>query len=199
MIIVDVESTGVDARLCSLLSVGAVSFENPQNQFYMECRAFEGAHIENEALRISGFSLEDSRDSGKKADREVVLAFLAWIKTCSEWTLAGQNPSFDRDFLQATAHRHHLNWPLAHRTVDLHSVAYGELFRAGRTIPLKNNHSALNLDWILRFVGLPSREGKHNALEDAKLETEAFARLLTGKGMLSEYGGFVVPAGVGSG
>ena len=27
MIIVDVESTGVDAKLCSLLSVGAVDFE----------------------------------------------------------------------------------------------------------------------------------------------------------------------------
>lgn len=193
MIIVDVESTGVDPRLCSLLSVGAVAFENPLNQFYMECRAFEGAHIEREALHISGFSVKDIHDPRKKTDREVVLAFLEWMKTCKEWTLAGQNPSFDRDFLQETAHRYHANWPLAHRTVDLHSVAYGELFRAGREIPLKNKHSALNLDGILKLVGLPPREGGHNALEDAKLETEAFARLLTGKGALSEYNRFAVP------
>lgn len=193
MIIVDVESTGVDATLCSLLSVGAVEFENPRNQFYLECRAFEGAHIEREALHISGFSVTDIRDPRKKTDREVVLAFLEWMKTCKEWTLAGQNPSFDRDFLQATAHRYHINWPLAHRTVDLHSIAYGALFRAGKVIPSKNNHSALNLDGILRLVGLPSREGEHNALEDARLETEAFARLLTGKGILSEYNRFRVP------
>ena len=46
MIIADVETTGVDSRLCSLVSIGAVEFDSPNNQFYVECRAFEGAHIE---------------------------------------------------------------------------------------------------------------------------------------------------------
>lgn len=192
MIIIDVESTGVDSRLCSLLSVGAVDFNNHEHQFYMECRAFDGAHIEKEALVVAGFSREQVNDPNKKTDREVVEAFLAWMQTCKEWTLAGQNPSFDRDFMQETAHRYHLNWPLAHRTIDLHSVAYYALLKAGKSIPLKNSHSALNLDRILEYVGLPTRAKKHNALEDAKLEAEALSRLIYGRGLLAEYKPFPI-------
>jgi len=160
----------------------------------MECRAFEGAHVEKEALVVAGFNETQIHDSKKKTDREVVEAFLTWMKTCKEWTLAGQNPSFDRDFLQETAHRYHINWPLAHRTIDLHSVAYFRMLRAGEEIPRKNNHSALNLDAILTRVGLPTRAESHNALEDAKLEAEAFSRLLTGKPLLDEYRQFPIPA-----
>jgi DNA polymerase III epsilon subunit-like protein len=196
MIIVDVETTGVDSRLCSLLSVGALDFANPQYQFYMECRIFDGAHVEKEALAVNGFKLDKLRDAKKKTDREVVEAFLEWMKTCNEWTLAGQNPSFDRDFLEQTAHRYHINWPLAQRTIDLHSVAYYHMTRAGKTIPSKNNHSALNLDAILLYVGLPERNGSHNALEDAQLEAEAFSRLFTGKGLLPEFEDFAVSIGL---
>jgi DNA polymerase III epsilon subunit-like protein len=162
----------------------------------MECRIFDGAHVEKEALAVNGFKLDKLRDAKKKTDREVVEAFLEWMKTCNEWTLAGQNPSFDRDFLEQTAHRYHINWPLAQRTIDLHSVAYYHMTRAGKTIPSKNNHSALNLDAILLYVGLPERNGSHNALEDAQLEAEAFSRLFTGKGLLPEFEDFAVSIGL---
>lgn len=194
MIVVDTETTGVDAKLCSLLSLGAVDFDNPTNQFYRECRAFAGAHVEKEALVISGFTEEQIKDPTKQTDREVVVAFLEWMKTCREWTLAGQNPSFDRAFLEKTAHRYHINWPLAHRTVDLHSIAYYHMKKQGIEPPRKNNHSALNLDRILKYVGLPMRAKEHNALEDAKLEAEALSRLLYGKSLLIECGGYGIPS-----
>ncbi len=193
MIVVDVETTGVEARLCSLLSVGAVEFENPKNQFYEECYAFPGAHIEKEALEISGFTKEQIADRNKKSDEEILKVFLEWMKTCQEWTLAGQNPSFDRSFLEETAHRYHINFSIAHRTVDLHSIAYERFLKIGKEIPRKNNHSALNLNAILESVGLPTRGKSHNALEDAKLEAEALSRLLFGKGLLPDYRGFPIP------
>lgn len=193
MIVVDVESSGVDAKLCSLLSVGALDFDNPTNQFYMECRAFEGAHVEKGALAVNGFSEKAVHDTKKKTDREVVEAFLEWMKTCKEWTLVGQNPSFDRDFLQETAHRYHINWPLAQRTIDLHSIAYFRLLKRGKEIPRKNNHSDLNLDAILTYVGLPTRTGSHNALDDAMLEAEAFSRLAHQTSLISAYKEFPVP------
>lgn len=205
MIIVDVEATGVDARLCSLLSVGAVEFEKPANAFYAECYAFEGSHIEKDALKISGFNMEDiaacnqqqtANNQKKTTDREVIEQFLAWMKTCAEWTLAGQNPSFDRDFLQETAHRYHINWPLAHRTIDLHSIAYYHMKKRGIEPPLKNNHSALNLDRILAYVGLQTRAKKHNALLDAKCEAEALSRLMRGAALLDEFRSFAVPEGL---
>lgn len=193
MIIVDVETTGMDSRLCSLLSVGAIEFENPANSFYMECRMFDGAHCEKEAQEIHGFSDSEMRDPNKKTDREVLEAFLAWMRDCKEWTIAGQNVSFDRDFLKETAYRYHIDWPLAQRTVDLHSIAYSHYVKIGKEIPQKNNHSALNLETILEHVGVPVKREKHNALEDAKLEAEAFSRFFKGRGLFPEYGRFRVP------
>lgn len=196
MIIVDVESSGVDPKLCSLLSVGAVDFENPSNQFYAECKMFEGAHTEPGAFEVNGFTELSARDPKKQSDREVLVAFLEWMKTCTEWTLCGQNPSFDRDFLMHTAHRYHVDWPLAQRTVDLHSIAYAHLTRAGKSIPLKNNHSALNLEAILEYVGVPIKRESHNALQDARLEAEAFSRFLSGRSLFSEYASFPIPHGL---
>lgn len=194
MLIVDVEATGVDAKLCSLLSVGAIDFDNPKNEFYMECRAFAGAHVEKEALQIAGFTVEEIHDLKKPTDGKVALAFLEWMKTCAEWTLAGQNPSFDRDFLQEAAHRYRIDWPLAHRTLDLHSIAWSHMLRRGIVPPLENKHSALDLERILSYVGISVKRGTaHNALEDAKLEAEAFSRLLKEANLLAEYRHMPIP------
>ncbi len=195
MIVIDTESTGVDPQKNSLLSIGAVDFENPADQFYGECRIFDGAHVEKEALRVNGFTKDQINDPKKKTDRELVSEFLAWAGYCGEHTFAGQNSSFDRDFVQYTCHRYHIewNWPLAHRVVDLHSVCYFHMRDRGITPPVKHRHSDLNLETILAYVGVNVRRGSHNALEDAKLEAEAFSRLLSGKALFKEYAGFSVP------
>jgi DNA polymerase III epsilon subunit-like protein len=193
MIVVDVEASGVDPHKSSLLSVGAVDFKNPENRFYEECRIFDGAHIEDEALAVSGFTREQINDPNKKTDREVVLDFLAWLSKCPEWTLAGQNTSFDRDFLMYTAHRYHINWPLAHRTLDIHSIAYFHMVRRGVTPPLRNNHSAVNLDSIMKYVGMDVSRGKHNALQDALLEAEALSRFFYDKPLLVEFSKMPIP------
>lgn len=193
MIVIDVEATGVNPEKCSLLSVGAIDFANPNNTFYEECRAFPGAHVEEAALAVAGFTRAQIADTKKKTDREVAEQLLTWLTTCANWTLAGQNPSFDRDFLQHTARRHHLNWPLAHRTIDLHSICYYHLRRRGIEPPLKNNHSGLDLDAILVYVGLPARGNAHHALADARLEAEAFARLLNDRSLFPDFAAYPIP------
>ena len=45
MIVVDVETSGMDAYKHSLLSIGAVDFENPVERFYEECRIWDGAGL----------------------------------------------------------------------------------------------------------------------------------------------------------
>ena len=52
MIVVDLETTGVDPRKHSILSIGAVDFNNQENYFYGECRIREGALIDNYALAV---------------------------------------------------------------------------------------------------------------------------------------------------
>lgn len=193
MIVIDVETSGVDPHKNSLLSIGAVDFEHPERQFYGECRAWEGAHIDDEALAVNGFSHAQATDHNKKTDRELLLDFLSWTESCQEKTIAGHNTSFDRDFLQATAARYHINWTFAHRTLDLHSIAYYHHIHRGVEIPTTHGHSGLNLDGILTYAGLPPEPEPHNGLTGAKLEAEAFSRFFNKKCLFSEYEGRKIP------
>ncbi len=131
-----------------------------------------------EALVVNGFSRESLADPAKQSEGELVAAFLAWAETISEKTLAGHNPSFDRDFLKAAAARAGLNWSFAHRTLDLHSITYYHMTRAGKPIPTKNGHSALNSDACHEYCGLPPEPKPHNALNGALWEAESLSRLL---------------------
>lgn len=194
MIVVDVETTGVIPHIHSLLSVGAVDFANPSRQFYEECRMWEDAHVSPEALAVNGFSREEITDLTKETDKELVKHFLLWTMKSEEVTLAGENPSFDRDFLHYTALRHHIDWPLAHRTIDLHTLCYYHMVKREMRVPLLHKHSDLNLDTIAEYVGLKGREGIHKALEDARLEAEALSRLLYKKNLLPDFKNFPLPA-----
>ncbi len=188
MIVVDVEASGTEPSLHSIVSVGAVDFRNPEYQFYEECRIWDGAHVMDEALAVNGFTREQITDPSKQPLEALTAKFINWALNCEEQTFAGQNPSFDRDFLKSSAMRGHLSWPFAHRTVDLHSVAYAHILGRGIPPPLKNKHSALNLDSILEYVGIPGGEPKpHNALTGAKSAAECFSRLLYKKNLLPEF------------
>ena len=195
MIILDVESTGVDEVKHSILSVGAIDFDNPSNRFYEECRAFDGAHIMDEALVVNGFTKEQVLDKAKQTDEELIKHFIEWAKGVKEHTFAGQNPSFDRDFLHRAADRYHLEWPFAYRTIDQHSVCYTHMIKAGITPPVINNRTDLNSDKIMKYVGIPEEIHPHNALNGAKVAAEALSRLLFGKNLLPEYKNSPVPPG----
>lgn len=193
MIVVDMESSGVEPHKNSLLSVGAFEFENPENKFYEECRVWDGAHIDDEALGINGFSREEATDLKKQSDKELLMKFLSWTESCNERTIAGQNPSTDRDFLKYTAERYHVNWPFAHRTIDLHSICYFHMLRREVVPSTKNKHSALNLDGILEYVGVPKEPRPHNGLMGAKVEAEAFQRLINEISLFPEFKKYPIP------
>ncbi len=193
MIVVDIETSGVDPVKNSILSIGAVDFLDPTRVFYEECQVFEGAHISEEALAINGYTKEQAQDLNKQSDKELVEKFLEWAIGSKDHTIAGQNPSFDRDFLKYTAERYHLNWPLTKRTVDLHSVCYLHMIERGIEPPLEKNRSALNLDLVLAYVGMPAESKPHLAINGARLEAEAFSRLFYSKCFFPEYENFKIP------
>ena len=193
MIIVDVETTGIDPKKDSIVSIGAVDFLNPKNQFYRECRIWEGANVSKIALEINGFSEDEIRDPNKISLEDAVKDFLVWVETTSERTLAGENPSFDRDFLIASMDRYSMRWPLGHRTIDLHSLCYNHHLKRGLVPPVKDKRTNLNTDKILQYVGLPAEPKPHNALTGAKMEAEAFSRLIFGKSLLDEFKNYQVP------
>lgn len=193
MIIVDVEASGTDYAKHSIVSLGALEFENPSNRLYLECRIWDGAHIMDEALAVCGYSREEITDKNKMTEGELVRNFLGWIETIEDRTLAGQNVSFDRDFLRAAALREGLEWPFAYRTIDTHTLAYMHMIERGLPVPHEKHHSALNLDAVLNYVGIPDEPEPHNALTGALSHAEVISRLLYGKPLLPEFATYPLP------
>lgn len=195
MIVIDIEATGTESGVHSIVSLGAIDFSEPTNRFYKECRAWEGAHIMDEALAVNGFTREEVTDVTKQTDGEIVRAFFEWSQHMADRTLAGQNVSFDRDFLKATCKREGFPWDLAHRTIDTHSLCYMHMVTHGVTPPVDPQHrrSALNLDTVLNYCGIPDEPKPHSALTGALSHAEVISRLLYGKKLLPEFEQYEVP------
>jgi len=193
MIVVDTETTGLDPYKNSIVSIGALDLFNPENQFYQECKIWDGAEVTEEALKINGFSDAEIIDPNKKDLEEIIKDFLKWAEDIKDKTMAGENPSFYRDFLKSSVQKYGMEWTLSHRTIDLHSLCYTHYLKRGLKPPIKDNKTDLNSDKILNYIGLPDEPRPHNALTGAKVEAEAFSRLIFGKLLLREFKNYPIP------
>jgi len=193
MIVVDVETTGVDPEINSIIGIGAVDFFNSKNQFYEECKIWYGAEITKKALEINGFTFEQITNSRKQSLESAILKFIEWAKNIEYRTFAGENPAFDRDFLKESVKIYKINWKPGHRTIDLHSLCYSHHLKRGIKPPIKEKITDLDLNKTLNYVGLPPEPNPHNALVGAKYEAEAFSRLIYGKKLFDEFEKYPVP------
>lgn len=195
MLVLDIEASGLNCEQHSIVSLGALDLENPTNQFYGECRVWDGAKIEDEALEVNGFTFEQITDQSKQSEAELIASFMEWSASLHNRTMAGQNVSFDRDMAKEAAHRAGLNWNFAHRTIDCHSLCWMHMINAGLTPPIDEEHkrSALNLDKVLNYCGIPDEPQPHNALTGAMCHAEVISRLLFSKKLLPEFEQFAIP------
>lgn len=196
MIVVDCEMTGLEPTLHSIVSVGAVDFDHPERQLHEECHAWNGAKIEDEALAVNGFTLEQVTDPGKQSEADLVHKFIAFADGMQDATLAGQNVFTDLYFLQKAAQRaKHTAWPFAHRIIDTHTLAWEHMVKRGVVPPIDaaKRHSALNLEAVCRYAGIPEEPKPHNALNGAKVSAEVISRLLYDKKLLPEFEQYPIP------
>ena len=195
MIIVDVETTGIDPKKHSIMSIGAIDFDNPANRFEVECSAFPGAHADKEALEIIGMTKESIFDPSKSSEAQAIKKFIEWMREARDHTIAGQNCYFDLEFLLTAAHRAHLDISLPKRIVDLHSVLWAH--RVGRglspEIDPKHKRSNMNSDFICDYVGIPREDGPHIGINGALWEAEAFSRIFFSKTLLPEFSQYEIP------
>jgi DNA polymerase III epsilon subunit-like protein len=194
MIVVDIEASGTEAHKHSIVSIGALDFANPSNRLYEECRIWDGAHVMDGALAVNGFTMEQITDPKKQSEADAVHAFLRWSEGVEEKTLAGQNPSFDRDFLKYASERAgHTEWPFAYRTIDTHTLCYMHMINRGLRPPVAHKRSALDLDAVLNYCGIPEEPSPHNALTGALSHAEVVSRLLYGRKLLPEFDQYQIP------
>jgi DNA polymerase III epsilon subunit-like protein len=195
MILVDIEASGTNYQKHSIVSIGAVDFDNPANRFYEECKIWDGAHVMDGALEVNGFTQTEITDESKQTEAEIVQKFIQWSESFADRTLAGQNISFDRDFMRAAAQRAGLNWNFAYRTIDTHSLCWMHIVKKGNKPPVDVEHKRSNLDLnaVLRYCGVPSEPDPHNALTGALCHAEVTSRLLYDKKLLPEFEEYEIP------
>lgn len=196
MIVLDAEFSGLEPGQHSIVSLGAVDFEHPGRQLYEECRVWEGAKIEDEALEVNGFSREQITDPAKQPEADLVHKFIAFSQGVPDTTFAGQNVFTDMYFLRAAAGRAgHTAWDFAHRIIDIHSLCWEHMVKRGVNPPLnvEKRHSALNLEAVARYCGMPEEPKPHNALTGAKYSAEVISRLLYDKKLLPEFEQYAIP------
>jgi len=195
MLVIDTECSGLRPERHSVLSIGALDFRNPENRFYGECYVWDGAHIMDEALAVNGFTKEQALDTSKQSEAELLASFLDWSLDLPERTLTGQNVSYDRNMLMAAAERAKLNWNLAYRTIDVHTLCWMHIIKSSGVPPvdLEHKRSQLNSKTILNYCGLPKEVDPHNALTGALWHAEVTSRLLYDKKLLPEFEQYEIP------
>lgn len=195
MLVIDIEATGTNAHVHSILSIGAVDFSKPDRRFYGECRRFDGAHIMEGALEVNGFTLAQIDDARKMSETELLKQFLAWSLEVSDRTFAGQNVSFDRSYIEAACARAGVLFDFPYRTLDTHTMCYMHMVRRGITPPHDSEHKRtdISLNTALQYCGVPKEPDPHNALMGALCHSEVASRLLYGRNLLPEFLQYPVP------
>ena len=194
MIILDIETTGLDSELNGLLSIGAVDFLHPAETFYGECHIREGERIDPEAIKVNGFDLDEIKDKNKQTTRDLIIAFDEWLKSRNIRMVGGLHISaFDVPFLNKKSLQCGVRMRLHRRTIDLHSIAYAKMLELNKVVPMTDGWSVMDTDVIYPFVGLPKEPMPKNALSGAKWEAEALSRLMRGIGLLKELSRYPIP------
>lgn len=210
MIVLDIESSGIDTGRCGIWQIGSIDLNNPKNYFLKEARIDDEDMVMQGALELTGKTEKELRDHKKQSQKQLILDYLNWRETCEEKITMGQNVGWDLNFIQNKCLKYDImdkfRKSTGQRGMDLQTIAqtkYKELY--GKYLLKENGNSDMNLFGVLNFCGIPdqrkqvddgrvSKEGTvHSALEDCKLEGECFYRLIYGKNLFSEYSQYEIP------
>ena len=193
--VLDVETTGLDQEKCAILSVGIVSYGKQLNEFYREYYPFEGAAVVEASMRINGFEIDKMKRDPVNDPRNVAEDVKSFLKANECNVIAGQNPSFDRGFVNAYANRYGMDFRIPIWMLDMHSVCMAYMLENSIDIPKKLDGGLfLSGDAILEFVGLGAEPKPHNAMNGARYEFEALCRIIYGKNVLPQFRDQPVPA-----
>jgi len=167
---IDVETAGPLPREYSLLAIGAVTVFEPIQSIYLELQPVNDNFTE-EALRISGLSLEELKRGGL-LPAEAMSRFAAWI---TEVTPAGHEPvfvafnaPFDWMFVNDYFHNYLGHNPFGHKALDVKAFYMG----------LRGScwHETSMNAVTRHYIG--ERALTHHALQDAIDQAEIFRLML---------------------
>ncbi len=210
MIVLDIETSGIDTGRCGIWQIGALELENPRNYFLEEGRIDDDDDVDVGALKVTGKTEVELRDRKKQSQKQLILNYLNWVCSRKEKIFLGQNVGMDISFIQNKCIRYIImdkfREAQSQRAFDLHTLAQ-ERYKEINGVYLldERGKSKMNLASALEFCGLPDerrlmhgdeikKQGKsHNALDDCKLEGECFSRLKYGRSTFKEFSKYKIP------
>ena len=177
MISIDVETGGLDPKNSALLSIGAVDMLDPTRTYYIEMRAREDGEVTEFALKVNGFTVEETQDPAKFTEEKAMHNFIGWVNECAgQKILLGHNAAFDMGFIRESCKRYDIKCPFQHRVIDLHSVYYYEELRQ-KGYDIKAVSRQISLNYILKELFGQKEPNPHNALTGAKCNAEVMHAL----------------------
>ena len=184
MISIDVETGGLDPKESALLSIGAVDMIDPTRTYYIEMRAREGGSVDERALKVNGFTVEETQDPAKFTEEKAMHNFIGWVNNCAgQKILLGHNAAFDLSFIKESCKRYDIKSPFQHRVIDLHSVYYYEELRQ-KGFVYEDVSRKISLNYILKELFDAKEPNPHNALTGAKCNAEVMHALAGFRGRL---------------
>lgn len=169
ILIIDVETTGLDPVKHSCIEIGAVRLDkdlNALNEWSSLLSPWEGSEFLKEALAVHKISVQEIMES-RPLD-EVIKEFDKWIRSEGPTPiLSGWNVWFDVAFLRDLYKRANISWPFSHHYLDVQSLMF--FFSGIQELPLN--------EAVQRWIG---EKQTHRALDDAK-HTAQILRLLATK------------------
>lgn len=198
MIILDIETSGVDFSKCGIWQIGAIDLESGE-EFLQECRIDDKDEIVNAkdakhpVLEVIGKTEEELRDIKKQSQKELLENLFNWLEQRADRRILCHHPQFDMGFILTKARKYNLNIFFSHKTFDLYTLAELRYFQFNNKFSKEHGFKTFGLTEISEFCGLEDKRKFHNALEDCKLEAECFYRLVYGKNLFKEYAKFEIP------
>ena len=165
------------------------------NEFYKEYDMFDGAEIKQEGMLDAVYFHDDKKTKDPEKDPVNVVYDVQSFLTANKCNvIGGQNPSFDRDFVNAYAERYTLDFRIPIWMIDMHSVCMAYMLAKGIEVPRKPGIGLfLSGDAIHEFTGLGAEPKPHNALNGARYEFESLCRIIYGKSVLPQFKDRPVP------
>lgn len=190
LIVVDMETGGLDAGRCALLGMGAVELVVADGRWKcgLEWEALiapgAGLEIDAKAREVNGWP------SGRWADGEILTEtaaarqFDGFLMLCGArhdagWHMAGFCPRLDHDFLLAWRARTGVEFHLPkHSLMDLQHDARSIMLARladGCALPAR-----LTSDHVADYLGMPREERPHMPLAGARWAAAGWCRVLNG-------------------
>jgi DNA polymerase III epsilon subunit-like protein len=198
MIVIDCEMSGLeDTKRYGLISIAAFYFHEPENKIILDCQLPKDKEADPKTVEWLGMTEAQMRRPDRIPIYDAIGMLYDWAHPLKDKTLAGCVPANDVAFLKSAAERGGRTWRFGHRTVDLHTVAYGHMASRNDWAPLTDKQlSAVGLDEICAYVGIPKEPSRHKAINGAYAAGECFSRLWLRRNLIASYKSYPLPSHV---